>query len=114
MKSFQEKGVFPAKIVAPLAGAWIEIAKIGSSGDSAKVAPLAGAWIEIVVSEKTNKYSQVAPLAGAWIEIPNPAYAQIELEVAPLAGAWIEILCTQPKSDPNMSLPSRERGLKSL
>ena len=36
-------------------GAWIEIARIGSSGDSAKVAPLVGAWIEIIISKAMKK-----------------------------------------------------------
>ena len=34
------------------------------------VAPLAGAWIEIPASENTEQGGEtVAPLAGAWIEI---------------------------------------------
>ena len=34
-------------IVAPLAGAWIEIFLYGFIDSEMKVAPLAGAWIEI-------------------------------------------------------------------
>ena len=33
------------------------------------VAPLAGAWIEIAVADIKSRWSDVAPLAGAWIEI---------------------------------------------
>ena len=33
------------------------------------VAPLAGAWIEIVYSDLAGSCEYVAPLAGAWIEI---------------------------------------------
>ena len=33
------------------------------------VAPLAGAWIEIDWKEAENRKEDVAPLAGAWIEI---------------------------------------------
>ena len=33
------------------------------------VAPLAGAWIEIAFQEKLKELDSVAPLAGAWIEI---------------------------------------------
>ena len=33
------------------------------------VAPFAGAWIEIKEYEVLGKYRQVAPFAGAWIEI---------------------------------------------
>ena len=36
-----------ALIVAPLAGAWIEIVGLGPLLDQFYVAPLAGAWIEI-------------------------------------------------------------------
>ena len=38
-------------------------------GRVAIVAPLAGAWIEIGISKKMVLRSRVAPLAGAWIEI---------------------------------------------
>ena len=33
------------------------------------VAPLAGAWIEMIIPYKTDFINKVAPLAGAWIEI---------------------------------------------
>ena len=33
------------------------------------VAPYAGAWIEIGIAEPEFKISEVAPYAGAWIEI---------------------------------------------
>ena len=33
------------------------------------VAPLAGAWIEIIMELRQLHQRQVAPLAGAWIEI---------------------------------------------
>ena len=35
------------------------------------VAPLAGAWIEMPVLWEYMQISPVAPLAGAWIEIKN-------------------------------------------
>ena len=36
------------------------------------------------------------------------------MEVAPFAGAWIEIVTVKiPNASARMSLPSRERGLKS-
>ena len=34
------------------------------------VAPLAGAWIEIIGFELHPEHEKVAPLAGAWIEMP--------------------------------------------
>ena len=42
--------VVPALIVAPLAGAWIEIVLRPAAHRSLKVAPLAGAWIEILLT----------------------------------------------------------------
>ena len=56
------------------------------------VAPLAGAWIEIKDWIKPLSQNQVAPLAGAWIEIFLLRVLYLRIKVAPLAGAWIEIL----------------------
>ena len=57
-----------------------------------KVAPLAGAWIEIAVDWLTKiTLFNVAPLAGAWIEILSFLWEVCYSSVAPLAGAWIEI-----------------------
>ncbi len=36
------------------------------------VAPLAGAWIETVILLRLTQVSLVAPLAGAWIETRHP------------------------------------------
>ena len=59
--------------------------------------------------------SIVAPLAGAWIEILYNSLIFILFTVAPLAGAWIEISASFTDSVlAKMSLPSRERGLKSF
>ena len=55
------------------------------------VAPLAGAWIEILLAEQEYMLLPVAPLAGAWIEIAPTCYFYPAPIVAPLAGAWIEI-----------------------
>ena len=55
--------------VAPLAGAWIEMAALAQNLSLIKVAPLAGAWIEIAEGIAVTQTAAVAPLAGAWIEI---------------------------------------------
>ena len=55
---------------------------------------------------------EVAPLAGAWIEIMGLSPSNLSNIVAPLAGAWIEILGKSERTVRDMSLPSRERGLK--
>ena len=58
---------------------------------------------------------QVAPHAGAWIEIVTHTRFKRGLSVAPHAGAWIEIVFHDLyNSWRDKSLPTRERGLKSL
>ena len=54
----------------------------------------------------------VAPFAGAWIEIPTVSPVGTATFVAPFAGAWIEIPVGTATFPENVSLPSRERGLK--
>ena len=55
------------------------------------VAPRAGAWIEIEMTAFTLRETMVAPRAGAWIEIPITGLLTRLTSVAPRAGAWIEI-----------------------
>ena len=77
------------------------------------VAPFAGAWIEILLSKYLVHQLFVAPFAGAWIEIVLLGTCRHESNVAPFAGAWIEIVLSIMGKLQQMSLPSRERGLKS-
>ena len=55
------------------------------------VAPFAGAWIEIIADDNYIKFCIVAPFAGAWIEIVTNILIAVTSNVAPFAGAWIEI-----------------------
>ena len=55
------------------------------------VAPRAGAWIEIFRRKFSVSSLRVAPRAGAWIEIKKEKIPEIRLPVAPRAGAWIEM-----------------------
>ena len=103
------------KMVAPFAGAWIEIEYQNFRILTLCVAPFAGAWIEIMVlsngvrtfgwslrsPERGLKYQEtdgqgqlqvVAPFAGAWIEMSSPSPEPLPPPVAPFAGAWIEIV----------------------
>ena len=73
-----------------------------------------GAWIEIIVPQPTNSSTLVAPLVGAWIEITHKCIGWGGCRVAPLVGAWIEITYSAFKCHTTASLPSWERGLKSL
>jgi len=101
------------KLVAPLAGAWIETDACQMDADEIMVAPLAGAWIETFFYISSPDQTDVAPLAGAWIETGHPRNAlQILSQVAPLAGAWIETPRVLPLPHPPLSHPSRVRGLK--
>ena len=54
------------------------------------VAPFAGAWIEIIVQHACCRKRYVAPFAGAWIEIVGITDEYSEKAVAPFAGARIE------------------------
>ena len=56
-------------IVAPYAGAWIEMLMPTSNKQMELVAPYAGAWIEMEKWKRSRKAYVVAPYAGAWIEI---------------------------------------------
>ena len=103
----------PLSLVAPFAGAWIEIVIGWECGVPVAVAPFAGAWIEILLNTKTRPHLSVAPFAGAWIEISDKAKKWFLVAVAPFAGAWIEMYCHQKYILRSRSLPSRERGLKS-
>ena len=78
-------------VVAPFAGAWIEIIQPGTNWKARQVAPFAGAWIEIGVLWIFKDPSHVAPFAGAWIEITTDVEFLEFILVAPFAGAWIEI-----------------------
>ena len=51
-------------IVAPYAGAWIEIMVTGKSVNYISVAPYAGAWIEIRSHTGTNRFAPSRTLRG--------------------------------------------------
>ena len=52
--------IFPTDVVAPHAGAWIEIASVGDCRDwSLQVAPHAGAWIEIGIKNPDRKFEML-------------------------------------------------------
>ena len=113
MKSHIKIALLQDVIVAPFAGAWIEIINHFLACARLVVAPFAGAWIEIsammptispqrslpsrergLKSNEADEVSgavKVAPFAGAWIEIPHIGYTPRSHPVAPFAGAWIEI-----------------------
>ncbi len=81
-------------------------------GNYSLVAPFAGAWIEISAPKVLDTPDIVAPFAGAWIEIATSLSLCNICCVAPFAGAWIEINKRGNRFTQGESLPSRERGLK--
>ena len=77
------------------------------------VAPFAGARIEMKFPDRRITSLYVAPFAGARIEIKLIGGNKNEFGVAPFAGARIEIRKRVTENPWFLSLPSRERGLKS-
>ena len=55
------------------------------------VAPLAGAWIEIVTDLRNDTEAQSLPLRERGLKLAISPYISGTGAVAPLAGAWIEI-----------------------
>ena len=77
------------------------------------IAPFAGAWIEIVTVTGTWQTWPIAPFAGAWIEMTITELIPVPIRIAPFAGAWIEIMRSARGSIQSVkSHPSRVRGLK--
>ena len=98
--------------VAPLTGAWIEIAKNTAQSQEFASLPSRERGLKCSKLGLTQVQFAVAPLTGAWIEIGKQPPMRLGYSVAPLTGAWIEI-CNLCCSFPHIaSLPSRERGLK--
>ena len=79
-------------MVAPLAGAWIEIYFYASQRrDQTGVAPLAGAWIEILGSCALTVTCSSLPSRERGLKSDVILPDVLSVLVAPLAGAWIEI-----------------------
>ncbi len=58
-------GAASSLLVAPYAGAWIEIVPAGCPPAGADVAPYAGAWIEIRISRPERMKSGCRSLCGS-------------------------------------------------
>ena len=79
-------------IVAPYAGAWIEIFKTCSNCKFGKWSlPMRERGLKYILRLPCTFHIIVAPYAGAWIEISQRVYNTRQHKVAPYAGAWIEI-----------------------
>ena len=60
-------------MVAPLAGAWVEIANADFSPWNSRSLPLRERGLKYPLRLLNRNQTVVAPLAGAWVEIPSRA-----------------------------------------
>ena len=75
------------------------------------VAPLAGAWIEMIIYDRDLRgYRSRSPCGSVDRNIYSLIYVPHASIVAPLAGAWIEIRSARIRKQHKKSLPLRERG----
>ena len=79
-------------VVAPLAGARIEIRITGTRANAKGSLPSRERGLKSKMPILSDKLSFVAPLAGARIEIVRSYCRSVKAFVAPLAGARIEIV----------------------
>ena len=85
----------------------------GRKLEIALVAPHAGAWIEIPSGCLASPFSSSLPTRERGLKFITPCIFPEDILVAPHAGAWIEIQKNYPHMDKIWeSLPTRERGLK--
>ena len=81
-----------AVYVAPLTGAWIEIAMAEEDAITEAVAPLPGAWIEIIFKPAVNlALFPSLPSRERGLKFKIHQTTRDLVNVAPLTGAWIEI-----------------------
>ena len=79
------------------------------------VAPHAGAWIEIIEYLVNDMAALLSlPTRERGLKLVEIRIEGSKIIVAPHAGAWIEILNLETIFCNESSLPTRERGLKSL
>ena len=93
-------------------GAWIEIAYLLPLQSILTVAPLVGAWIEIATEIYKKALSASLPSWERGLKYLVDKCQQHLVVVAPLVGAWIEIVNHCYVASCHKSLPSWERGLK--
>ncbi len=102
-----------ASLVAPHAGAWIEIRHAGSRVSILWSHPMRVRGLKLATEADSQTQREVAPHAGAWIEIQRLNYQCLAKHVAPHAGAWIEIYTGEVYARETLaSHPMRVRGLK--
>ena len=76
------------------------------------VAPFAGAWIEIAREQPDKYFGSVAPFAGAWIEMRKRCSPRYQSRSLPSRERGLKCRRNGESARRIPSLPSRERGLK--
>ena len=90
-------------VVAPFAGAWIEIQPNQSERMMTKSLPSRERGLKFQQLMAASGITVVAPFAGAWIEIAqSPAFSSAD-KVAPFAEAWIEMNSIWRKREMHLS-----------
>ena len=92
MKSFVPSFSNISYLVAPFAGAWIEILLFLTYRNFYLSLPSRERGLKYVILNDIFTTCDVAPFAGAWIEIRVMYNTHCLPIVAPFAGAWIERL----------------------
>ena len=104
---------FCACIVAPLAGAWIEISAFRGSRLSIASLPSRERGLKLDNKFKVGAAKESLPSRERGLKSESREDVLSAFLVAPLAGAWIEMNDDGSKTaEMGESLPSRERGLK--
>ena len=102
-----------AALVAPHAGAWIEIGAAQCFTLDFGSLPMRERGLKSACTTRRYKEPKSLPMRERGLKFSNARLAQLPIFVAPHAGAWIEIFCpNQHKASNGGSLPMRERGLK--
>ena len=76
------------------------------------VAPLVGAWIEMAFHSLAPELAYVAPLVGAWIEIPEDIAKRIKQKSLLSWERGLKLTGLEDSENERPSLLSWERGLK--
>ena len=100
-------------VVAPFAGAWIEIRKTGQKTIPRRSLPSRERGLKCSPQVSFRVTVLVAPFAGAWIEIENPKNVEVKARSLPSRERGLKLHGRMRILAHLQSLPSRERGLKS-
>ena len=99
-------------MVAPHAGAWIEIPYCWGVNWARKSLPMRERGLKYAQRVVERDLARSLPMRERGLKFGEPDQQHGRRHVAPHAGAWIEINDCEPRNGQARSLPMRERGLK--